>query len=53
MSFKCAICEKEENSLLRTNHKELGTIKLCVDCWSKERVKNNLLHLEGGCDCCR
>lgn len=43
MGIKCTICGKEEDSLLRTNHKELGTIKLCVDCWSKENYKKNCL----------
>ncbi|MDD2615381.1 MAG: hypothetical protein PHQ15_01485 [Methanosarcina sp.] len=52
MNFKCAVCGKEEDSLLRTNHKKLGTIKLCLGCWSKEQGKNNLLPLEGGSRCC-
>lgn len=52
MNLKCSICEKEENSLFRANHKDLGTIKLCVKCWSKEQSKNMLLPLEdGGCGC--
>ena len=53
MSLKCAICGKEEYTLLRANHKELGTIKLCTGCWSKEQSKNKLLSLEGGSCCCR
>ncbi len=53
MSLKCVICGKEEYSLLRANHKELGIIKLCVECWSGEQSKNKLLPLEGGCGCCR
>lgn len=53
MGIKCTICGKEEDSLLRTNHKELGTIKLCVDCWSKENYKKKLLNLEDVCGCCR
>ena len=53
MGIKCAICGKEEDSLFRANHKELGTIKICVDCWSKENNKKKLLNLEGGCGCCR
>ncbi len=53
MSFKCAICGNEEYSLSRANHKELGSIKLCVECWSREQSKNKLLPLEGGCGCCR
>jgi hypothetical protein len=53
MNFKCTICGKEEDSLLRANHKELGTVKLCVDCWSQEQSKNKLLSLEDGINCCR
>lgn len=53
MSIKCSICGKEEDSLLRADHRDLGTIKLCVKCWSKEQSKNKLLPLEGGGSCCR
>ena len=53
MSLKCAICGKEEYTLLRANHKELGSIKLCAQCWSKEQSRNKLLSLEGGSSCCR
>lgn len=53
MNFKCSICGKEENSLLRANHRDLGAIKLCVVCWSKEQSKDRLLPLEGGGSCCR
>ncbi|WP_200894975.1 hypothetical protein [Methanosarcina sp. 1.H.T.1A.1] len=53
MNLKCSICGKEENSLLRANHRDLGAIKLCVGCWSKEQSKNKLLPLEGGGSCCR
>jgi len=53
MVFKCAICSKEENSLLKVNNVKLGIIKICEDCWSEEYNKGNLLSLEGGCDCCR
>jgi len=30
MNSKCKICGKEEGSLFRVNHKDLGSIKLCV-----------------------
>ena len=53
MSLNCAICGKEEYTLLQANHKELGTTKLCTECWSKEQSKNKLLSLEGGSCCCR
>jgi ribosome-binding protein aMBF1 (putative translation factor) len=53
MSFKCAICSKEENSLLKVNHVKLGVIKICEDCWFQEHNKGKLLSLKGGCDCCR
>lgn len=29
---KCSICGKDENSLLRVKHRNLGTIKLCFEC---------------------
>lgn|GEM_PF-562955 len=53
MNLKCSICGKEEDSLLRANHRDLGFIRLCVKCWSKEQSKNMLLPLEGGGSCCR
>jgi len=53
MSFQCAICGKEENSLLRVNHKNLGNIKLCVDCWSAENSRKKLLPVEDRRFCCR
>jgi hypothetical protein len=53
MNLKCKICGKEENSLFRANHKDLGNVKLCVGCWSGEQNKNKLLPLEGGSSCCK
>nr|WP_255333969.1 hypothetical protein [Methanosarcina sp. KYL-1] len=51
---KCAICKKEENSLLKVKHKELGMVKLCFECWGIEYGNQNLLpSCGGGCDCCR
>jgi hypothetical protein len=49
----CSICGKEENSLLRVNHRRLGTIKLCFECWEVESSNKNLLPSFGGCDCCK
>lgn len=53
MSFKCNICGKEDNSMLKANHRDLGAIKLCLDCWTAEKDKNKLNHLNRGCSCCR
>ena len=53
MNSKCKICGKEESSLFRANHKDLGSIKLCVGCWSSEQSKNKLLPLEEGSSCCK
>jgi hypothetical protein len=52
MSLKCSICGKEEPSLFRANHRDLGVIKLCVGCWSKEQSKDRLLPLESEGSCC-
>jgi hypothetical protein len=48
-----AICGREEDSLLRANHREFGIVKICIKCWSREQGKKNLLSLEGGSGCCR
>jgi len=50
----CSICGKDEYSLLKVKHRELGTIKLCFECWGVERGNQNLLpSCRGDCDCCR
>ncbi|MDD3248386.1 MAG: hypothetical protein PHF18_16270 [Methanosarcina sp.] len=50
----CSICGKDEYSLLKVKHRELGTIKLCFECWEVERGNQNLLpSCRGDCDCCR
>ena len=45
ISRKCALCEKsgEDLSLLSANHKELGWIKICSDCWSRLYTQNNVV----------
>ncbi|AGF97614.1 hypothetical protein MmTuc01_2297 [Methanosarcina mazei Tuc01] len=53
MNPVCSICGKEEDSLLRANHRDLGNIKMCVKCWSKEQCKNMLLPIGSGGSCCR
>jgi len=50
---KCDICRTETNSLLRVKHRKQGIIKICFDCWEVEQGNQNLLHMEGGCGCCR
>ncbi|WP_229388081.1 hypothetical protein [Methanosarcina sp. DH2] len=52
MNIKCSICGKED-SLFRANHRDLGAIKLCAGCWSKEHSKEKLLPLEDKGSCCR
>jgi len=49
----CGICGRNADSLLRANHKELGIMKICIECWSTEQAKGNLLPLEGANRCCR
>ena len=42
---KCDLCERsDENlSLLSANHKDLGWIKICRDCWSKLYTRNHMV----------
>jgi hypothetical protein len=42
---KCDICGKNGKNLtlLGTNHKELGHIKVCSDCWEKLYSKNKFV----------
>ncbi|MEM2910853.1 MAG: hypothetical protein QXO01_07310 [Nitrososphaerota archaeon] len=49
---KCAVCSKSEVSLLYANHKELGVIEMCRDCWRDAYMKNLLVYRSdtpGGC----
>ena len=39
---KCGICGRSDVSLLYANHKELGYIPICQDCWVKEFADNRL-----------
>ena len=52
---KCAICSKGGVSLLQANHKEVGNINVCQDCWCKLSDKNMLVSGSsgsGGGSCC-
>ena len=42
---KCDLCEKsDENlSLLAANHKELGWIEVCNDCWGALYTENRMV----------
>lgn len=42
---ECKICGKngEELSLLQADHKELGRIMVCQECWSKLYDKNRMV----------
>lgn len=42
---KCACCGKygEDLSLLSANHKELGWIKICKECWATFYTKNEMV----------
>ena len=42
---KCDLCERsdEDLSLLSANHKDLGWIKICNDCWSKLYARNRMV----------
>ena len=47
---KCDLCGNngEDLSLLSANHKELGWIKVCGDCWGKLYAKNRMIAGSGG-----
>lgn len=40
---KCEICKKESFTLLYANHKDLGMIKVCQNCWQELYTKNRLV----------
>jgi len=56
---KCDICGKNgpELSLLGANHKELGHVHICSDCWTMLYDKNKFLAGSGSslgsCPTCR
>lgn len=50
---KCAICNKSGISLLEANHKELGYLMVCQECWKKLSEQNMLVSgSSGSCECC-
>jgi hypothetical protein len=55
---KCDICGKngKDLTLLGTNHKELGYIKVCSDCWEKLYSQNKFVggttSSSGSCPTC-
>lgn len=50
---KCAICNKSGVSLLEANHKELGYLMVCQECWEKLSEKNMIVSgSSGSCGCC-
>ena len=55
---ECALCSKSGDNvgLLTANHKELGLLKVCQDCWTKLYQKNSIISgstCSGNCSCCR
>lgn len=52
---KCELCSKE-GSRMEANHKELGRIMVCQDCWANLYDKNRMtcsVDASGGsCSCC-
>ena len=42
---KCELCNREEEdlTLLSVNHKELGHIMICQDCWTKLYSENRMV----------
>jgi len=55
---KCDICGKngKDLTLLGANHKELGYVKVCSDCWEKLYSKNEFVggttSSSGSCPTC-
>lgn len=55
---KCGICGRNDEglSLLSANHKDLGYIMICQDCWQKLYVENRMVCSTGSggtCPTCR
>nr|QNO54532.1 hypothetical protein BGNFGLGO_00003 [Methanosarcinales archaeon ANME-1 ERB7] len=52
---KCELCSKE-GSRMEANHKELGRIMVCQDCWvnlyDKNRMTCSVDASGGSCSCC-
>lgn len=42
---KCDCCDKhgEDLSLLSANHKEMGWVKVCKECWTAFYMKNHMV----------
>ncbi|MHB9301999.1 hypothetical protein [Thermofilum pendens] len=52
--MKCSICGREVDSLLYADHKELGGVWVCRECWEKLYEKNLIRSGTGessGCAC--
>ena len=45
VSYKCGICKRDDEdlSLLSANHKDLGWIMVCNDCWRKLYAENSMV----------
>lgn len=50
--MRCDICGKEDVSFLKVNHRLHGSIKICSNCFEKERLNLHSSRI-GGCSCCR
>jgi len=50
--MRCEICGKEGVSLYYANHKDLGGIKICPDCWRDAYAKNLLVSSSGASGGC-
>ncbi|MEM1615663.1 MAG: hypothetical protein QW598_07080 [Pyrobaculum sp.] len=52
MTYKCAICGKENTPLLEAYVKDVGSVLICPECWSKLMAENKILvGASGGCAC--
>ncbi len=43
MGSSCALCGAENVGLLFANHKQLGSVAVCQDCWQNVWSKNEFL----------
>lgn len=49
---KCTICDKSGVGLLEANHKELGHMIVCQECWKKLSEQNMLISSSSGSQSC-
>jgi DNA-directed RNA polymerase subunit RPC12/RpoP len=52
--YRCVVCGREAESLLFAEHKELGGVWVCRECWERLYEENKILSSTGeSSSCCR